>query len=191
MTATARLVRRLVVAAGAAALAAGCATPTPYQPIGTQGARGGFSEVRVAPNRYRVTFTGNTLTSRQRVENYLLFRAAELTLEQGSDCFTIVDRATDRNVETRVYRDPFVPGPYAWWRPSWRYRGAWGWRSWDPWYGDPFWADNIDVRTVQSFEANAEIAMTRSCRDDDPRSFPAREVIANLQSTIELPRDGG
>lgn len=177
-------------AACASLLAAGCTTATPYQPIGTQGARGGFAEVRLAPNRYRVTFAGNTMTSRQRVETYLLYRAAELTLQQGSACFTIADRATDRNVETRVYRDPFGPGPYAWWRPSWRYRGAWGWRSWDPWFGDPFWADDIDVRTVQSFEANAEIMLTRGCRADDPRSFDAREVVANLQPSIELPGEG-
>ena len=123
----------------------------------------------------------------QRVETYLLYRAAELTVEQGFSCFAIEDRATDRNVETRVYRDPFGPGPYAFWRPWWRYRGSWGWRRWDPWYGDPFWADNIDVRTVQSFEANAEIVMSRSCRDDDRRSFEAREVIANLRPTIVYP----
>ncbi len=177
----------LAAAACGTLLLAGCMTATPYQPIGTEGARGGFDEVRIAPNRYRVSFTGNTLTSRQRVETYLLYRAAELTVEQGFSCFAIEDRATDRNVETRVYRDPFGPGPYAFWRPWWRYRGSWGWRRWDPWFGDPFWADNIDVRTVQSFEANAEIVMSRSCRDDDRRSFEAREVIANLRPTIVYP----
>ena len=177
----------LAAAACTTLLLAGCMTATPYQPIGTEDARGGFDEIRIAPNRYRVSFTGNTLTSRQRVETYLLYRAAELTVEQGFSCFAIEDRATDRNVETRVYRDPFGPGPYAFWRPWWRYRGSWGWRRWDPWYGDPFWADNIDVRTVQSFEANAEIVMSRSCRDDDRRSFEAREVIANLRPTIVYP----
>jgi hypothetical protein len=36
-----------------------------------------------------------------------------------------------------------------------------GWRAWDPWYGDPFWADRIDVRTVERFEASAEIIVGR------------------------------
>jgi hypothetical protein len=179
--------KRLAAAACAILLLAGCATATPYQPIGTEGARGGFAELRIAPNRYRVTFAGNNLTSRQRVETYLLYRAAELTLEQRFDCFTIEDRATDRNVQTRVYRDPFGPGPYAFWRPWWRYRGAWGWRRWDPWFGDPFWADDIDVRTVQTFEANAEIVLSRGCRPDDRRSFNAREVIENLRPSIVYP----
>jgi hypothetical protein len=181
---------RIVLAAAlASALLGACATATPYQPLGARGtgASGGFSDVRLASNRYRVTFAGNSMTSRERVETYLLYRAAELTVQRGYTGFTIVDRATDRNVETRVYSDPFGPGRYRWWRPYWRYRGAFGWRRWDPWFGDPFWADNIDVRTVQRFEASAEIIMFRGSRTDE-KSFDAREVIANLGPAIELPR---
>ena len=181
-----------LLAAGAAAImVAACATPTPYQPIGARGtgASGGFSEVRLAENRYRVSFAGNSMTSRERVETYLLYRAAELTVERGYDGFSIVDRATDRDVETRVYRDPFGYGPYRYWRPWWRYRSPrLGWRRWDPWFGDPFWADDIDVRTVQRFEANAEIVMFRGTRADD-KSFNAREVLTNLGPNIEMPRD--
>jgi hypothetical protein len=181
--------RAIVAAALGAALLGACTTATPYQPLGARGtgASGGFSDVRVAANRYRVTFAGNSLTSRQRVETYLLYRAAELTVERGYDGFVIVDRDTDRNVETRVYRDPFGPGPYRYWRPYWRYRGAFGWRRWDPWFGDPFWADEIDVRTVQRFEANAEIVMFRGTRSDE-KSFNAREVLASLGPTIEMPQ---
>ena len=185
-----RSLRLLVAAALGSALLGACATATPYQPLGARGtgASGGFSDIRLAPDRYRVTFAGNSMTSRERVETYLLYRAAELTKERGFDGFTIVDRATDRDVETRVYRDPFATGRYRWWRPSWRYRGArWGWRSWDPWYGDPFWADSIDVSTVQRFEASAEIVMFRGQRSDN-KSFDAGEVLANLGPTIEMPR---
>ena len=182
---------RPLVAAAGLALLAGCTTATPYQPLGAGSSRasGGFSDVRIAPNRFLVSFAGNSLTSRERVETYLLYRAAELTVEQGYDGFSIVERATDRNVETRVYRDPFGYGRYRWWRPSWRYRGfGYGWRGWDPWYGDPFWGDSVDVQTVQNFEANAEIVMFRGERSDD-KSFNAREVLANLGPSIEVPRD--
>jgi len=181
---------RPLAAAAGLALLAGCATPTPYQPLGAGSrASGGYSSVRIAPNRFMVSFAGNSLTSRQRVETYLLYRAAELTVEEGYDGFAIVERATDRNVETRVYGDPFGYGPYRWWRPSWRYRGyGYGWRRWDPWYGDPFWGDSIDVQTVQNFEANAEIVMFRGERRDD-KSFDAREVLTNLGPSIEVPRD--
>jgi len=181
--------------AGAVALLlAACATPTPYQPLGARGtgASGGYASEQVAANRFRVLFAGNSLTSRERVETYLLFRAAELTLEQGYSHFSIVDRVTDRNVETRVTPSPFggpFGGRYGWWRPHWRYYGGrFGWRTWDPWFGDPFWADDIDVRTVQRFEAHAEILLHRGGQGDSERVFDAREVIANLGPNIEVPR---
>jgi len=180
---------RAVLAPLAAALAvAACATATPYQPLGTRGASGGFAEQRIEQNRYRVTFVGNDMTSRQRVENYLLFRAAELTVANGYDGFTIVRRDTERDVDTRVY-DSGLRSPYGYWRPSWRYYGGrYGWRHWDPWYGGPFWGDTIDVRTVERYEATAEIVMFRGNRPSDPSSFDARQVIGNLRPTIQVPR---
>jgi hypothetical protein len=47
-------------------IAASCATTgTPYQPeVAGQRIHGGYSEQRLGENRYRVTFDGNTLTSR-------------------------------------------------------------------------------------------------------------------------------
>jgi hypothetical protein len=174
----------MIAPIAAALVVTACATATPYQPLGTRGASGGFAEQRIEANRYRVAFVGNDYTSRQRVENYLLFRAAELTVANGYDGFTVVRRDTDRNVELRSYG---TPGPYPYWRPYWRYRGAFGWRHWDPWYGDPFWGDTIDVRTVDSYEATAEIVMFRG-RRTDATSFDARQVIANLRPAIEVPR---
>lgn len=174
--------------AALALLAAACATPTPYQPIEAGDlAAGGYSEQRIEDNRYRVTFVGNQFTSRERVENYLLYRAAELTVQAGYDGFTIVHRDTERDVDTHV--SGFAgPGPYPYWRPYWSYYGAFGWRHWNPWYGDPFWADTIDVRTVERYQATAEIVMFRGQRPDDLHSFDARQVMTNLGPTIELPR---
>jgi hypothetical protein len=170
-------------------LVTACATATPYQPLQTRGdVRGGYSEQRLEDNRYRVTFAGNTFTSRQTVENYLLFRAAELTREAGYDGFTMVARGTDPHTTTRVFSDPFSAGPWGYWGPSWRFRGRFGWRSWDPWMRSPFWADDIDVSTVTSFEATAEIVMFKGNRPDDPRSFDARQVMQNLGPTIQLPK---
>jgi len=191
------MARRSATLAAAIALAAaltGCATPTPYQPnIPGQAVSGGYSETKIESNRWRVTFAGNTLTSRETVEGYLLFRAAELSVQQGFDWFSIVDRTTDRRTRTYVEPDPlyhpwYGPG-YGFWRPSWRYFGpGYGWRSWDPFWGDPFWADRVDVRTVDRYEAAAEIVMGRGAKPaDDPRAFDARQVIANLQPRIQYP----
>jgi hypothetical protein len=184
----------LALAAALAGALAGCATPTPYQPnIPGQSSSGGYSEMRVETNRWRVTFAGNSLTSRQTVEGYLLFRAAELTTEQGYDWFAIVDRNTQRDARTYIDPDPFYSpwyGPYGYWRPSWRYWGAGpGWNTWDPYWGGPFWADSIDVRTVEKFEASAEIFMGKGAKPaDDPRAFDARQVVSNLQPRIQYPQ---
>ena len=179
-----------LIAGAAALLLAACATPTPYQPLGARGtgASGGYASEQIAANRFRVMFAGNSLTSRERVERYLLFRAAELTLEQGFTHFSIVDRVTDRDVDTYVTRSPFYGGRFGWWRPHWRYYGRWGWRSWDPWFGDPFWADDIDVRTVERYEALAEILLQRGAQGDPERVLDARDVIAHLGPNIEVPR---
>ena len=157
-----------------------------------QTASGGYSELRLEPNRFRVNFQGNTLTSRETVEGYLLFRASELTLQNGFDWFTIVDRATERDARTYVEPDPLYRpwyGGYGMWRPHWRYYGrGFGWRSWDPFWGDPFWASRVDVRTVQRFEASAEIVLGRGAKPaDDPRAFDARAVVENLRPRIQYP----
>lgn len=189
--------KRSAAVAAVLALAAGlgaCATATPYQPnLPGQQTSGGYSEMRLEQNRFRVNFAGNSLTSRETVEGYLLFRAAELTVQNGYDWFSIVDRHTDRNARTYVEPDPFYRpwyGPsYGFWRPSWRYYGrGYGWRTWDPFWGDPFWADRVDVRTVERFEAAAEIVMGRGPKPaGDTRAFDARAVIDNLRPRIQYP----
>jgi hypothetical protein len=187
---SAALATALAVAAGLAA----CATPTPYQPnVPGQPTSGGYSEVQIEADRFRVNFQGNTLTSRETVEGYLLFRAAELTLQRGFDWFTIVDRATDRQTRTYLEPDPlyrpWYGAGYGYWRPSWRYFGrGYGWRGWDPFIGDPFWADRVDVRTVDRFEATAEIVMGRGAPPPtDRRTFDARAVVDNLRPRVQYP----
>jgi len=189
------MAKRTAAAALALAVAlAGCTTPTAYQP-NTPGhaASGGYSEVRVEPNRWRVTFSGNSLTSRETVETYLLFRSAELTTQQGYDWFAIVDRDT----QNRGYTSVSSYGPYWGWSPSWRFHhhgfgrhghGFGGAAFWgDPFWGDPFWG-GYDVRTVDRFEATAEITAGHGAKPaGDPRAFDARQVIANLQPRIQYP----
>jgi hypothetical protein len=177
-----------------ATLLSACATPTPYQPnIPGQPTAGGYSEQRIERDRWRVTFQGNTLTSRDTVEGYLLFRAAELTVQNGFDSFSIVDRNTDRQTQTYVEPDPlyrpwYGPG-YGAWRPYWRYQGrGFGWRTWDPFGPDPFWGNRVDVRTVDRYEATAEIIMHRGPPPPgDPRAFDARSVMDNLRPRIQYP----
>ncbi len=200
MTALLSINRRVAGLLGTAALAltlVGCATSgsTPYQAASSANAvQGGYSEVRLAEDRYAVTFAGNRLTSREQVESSLLYRAAELTLQQGYDWFVIVDKETERQVERDYYNDPMYDPwfyrDYRYWRPYWRYYGPGiGWNNWYPYGRDPFWADRMQGRTVEKFEATAEIRMGRGPMPaTDVRAFDARDVIGRLGPQVRPPQ---
>ena len=171
-----RFLKPVLLATAAALALSACATATPYGPAGVD-SRYGYSDQRVDADRYRVSFAGNSVTSREQVEMALLLRAAEVTTESGYDWFSTVNRATDRDVRLQGIPDPFYRDRYSpFWGPSWRYqsRGAWS-----PW-GDPFGRD-FDVREIDRFEASAEIIMGRGTKPaGDPNAFDAREVVQNL-----------
>ena len=186
---------KLAVVAAAVGLAvglAGCETATPYQPL-AQGTTtsGGFTDQRLDDNHYRVTFEGNTMTSRETVETYLLYRAAEVTVNSGFDWFQAVDKHTQRDTQTS-YIDTWGPGPYGYWRPYWRRWGAYGWGGWGPFWG-PYgpYGGPADVDTVQKFQASADIAMAHGAKPaDNPRAMDAREVMNNLGPKIQRPKAG-
>ena len=172
-----------------ASLGACTTAPTPYQPYiaeSADGIHGGYSDQRLAPNRFRVKFHGNELTSRERVEHYLLYRAAEITVANGYDWFAVADRHTEHDVQTYVQRTPLG----AYWHPNWRYyRPSYGWDTWYPGYDRPFWADTIDVTTVEAFEVEAEIILKKGAPSStDRQALDARRIMAEIGPNIQLPR---
>ena len=172
---------RLFVVLCAAILAA-CATATPYQPATPASGDGGYgyAEHKIEANRYSLSFGGNALTERDKVESYLLYRAAELTLEQGYDYFIVAQRATDNRTRLLPYPGSsqfgFYPS-YSWYAP--RY----GWR---PFY-DPYW-DDTTYREVTRYQATAEIVLYKGQKPgSDPQAFDARQVRENLGGQIVRP----
>lgn len=184
--------RHKKVAAPLAALAllAGCATATPYQPLGATSTQGGFVDQQLDQNHFRVSFYGNSLTSRQQVENYLLYRAAELTLARGANCFTVVNQGTDR--QTDYHTDPFGygyrGGYYPGWSPYWSMHGPWGWHSYDPFYGGAFFPSRYDITRVDRYQAMADIAVSSGQCQAGPKTFNAAQVVQNLRPYIVYPR---
>jgi hypothetical protein len=175
--------RKLMLAAVAGLLAA-CATATPYQPAPSGAASGsyGFSEQQIENNRVRITFRGNTVTDRETVETYLLYRAAEVTLQSGRDYFIVANRDTEEH--SRLQGAGHYP---RFWYDYWYFSPR---RGWSPWY-DPFWAEPSSYREVTRYEAVAEIAMFSGQKPaSDPNAFDAREVQANLQGRIVRPPTG-
>jgi hypothetical protein len=154
-----------------------CAQPTPYQP-----ARDGygFSQQRLEDNRFRIVFSGNSLTPLPVVEDYMLYRAAELTLESGYDYFIVADKKTDKRTRYLAsYYDPFpYYGPY-YGRPYTPY-----------WYGPRF--QTGDLRPIESFATTANIVLYRGKKPaDNPEAYDAKDVIARLGPTIRYPEPAG
>ncbi|TAK84194.1 MAG: hypothetical protein EPO20_15080 [Betaproteobacteria bacterium] len=78
---------------------AGCATP--YQ---SKGLAGGYGDSRIDVDTFRITFTGNGYTDTTTVENYFLFRAAEVAKANGFDWFMVGDDRLSRrgHLETEI-----------------------------------------------------------------------------------------
>lgn len=84
--------KRLLAPALAALLIGACATqPTVYQPaVGPNAV--GYSEYRIEPGRYRITFQGGPGAPAQYVSDLALLRAADIALAEGYDWFRVADR---------------------------------------------------------------------------------------------------
>ena len=155
------------------ALAAACASSTPYAPMD---GRYGYSDQKIEENRYRVAFHGNSSTSRETVENYLLFRASELTIEQGGDYFIVLERETEARTDYRTT----TPAVYGYYRYGYFHFPYYA-------YGYP-WGYEGTVREIRRYQAVAYILVYQGGKPEgDPRAFAARSVINNLTPYIERP----
>ncbi|WP_083899034.1 CC0125/CC1285 family lipoprotein [Robiginitomaculum antarcticum] len=202
-------IKSLMVASAAALLAA-CATATPYQPAAKVGAYG-FDQQQIESNRFSVSFSGNSLTERETVETYLLYRAAELAVANGFDYFTVAEAETDANRRVVAtpspysgFNDPYYRGfsprydfyhPRYGWRSRYQFSSAFRARRGgfyngfgSPFY-DPFY-DDFDYREVTRFKAGAQVVMGHGTKPDgDIRSFNAREVLQNLGPKVVFPEE--
>lgn len=173
-----RFVRPALALVLAATALGACATATPYRPAG-EGSRYGYSEQRLERDRYRVTFAGNSVTSREQVEMSLLLRAAELTTQGGYDWFSTAARATERDSRYSASPSPFS-ARYRYWSPYWRFYRGGIWTS-----ANPFWDRDVDIQRIDRYEASAEIIMGRGAKPaGDVDAFDAREVIENLSGRV-------
>ncbi len=149
---------------------AACTTATPYQAANKKGE--GFSEFQLEQNKYRIVFSGNTQTSITTVENYLLYRAAEVTLDKGGNYFIV----SDEEVNTmRIFRTSGTT-----------FGGSrFGFRRG---FGGGFASTTATTRERQEFTVSAIITIHKGKKPSDvPEAFEARQVIAGLGSTIIRP----
>ena len=86
-----KALKQAALAAAAALVLGACVTATPYQQAAGGINSNGYSSTLIEPGKHRVSFRGNSSTDRATVENYILLRAAELTLADGLGHFIVLD----------------------------------------------------------------------------------------------------
>ncbi len=156
----------LVLVLGVAA----CGTPTPYQPA-VDG--NGYAEQALETNRYRISFSGNSLTPRETVENYLLYRAAEVTLASGNDYFIVADTDTERSTTYHTTFSGFGGHP--------------GFHSFRHVHSHGFGGfSTATARPRDRYQAFANIIVGKGEKPaDTPEAYDARDVLQRLAGTVE------
>ena len=155
-----------LIAASVLVLSA-CASLAPYGP--QQSARGqGFSEQRIESNRFRVTYNG--VGAPGPVADRALFRAAQLTVDQGYDWFEVTQRWIDGRPDSAGGVRPSVSigassGRYGGWSTSGVGVGV-----------------GLNFSGPQPTSTTLEILMGRGARPDRPDAYDARQVRDNLRS---------
>lgn len=158
------------VASGLALLVlAACAAPTPYVPADDGF---GYAEQQLENNRYRVSFAGNAATPRETVQNYLLYRAAELTVQTGHDHFTMAGSNLERSTRYFGTVDPLF------------HRGYFG-RHHDPLFHSGLGYSTFDAHPVDSYTAFADILVFEGEKPPgDVNAYDARDVLRRLEPMI-------
>ena len=160
---------KLAVLAAALFALASCALPTLYQPAGGNGY--GYAQQQLEANRFRVSFTGNDLTAREAVENYLFYRAAEITLANGGDYFVI----THRDTEARTRYDS-------------GFDTAYGYGPWGPWNRHSAFVGVSSATPITQYRAYADIVIYAGRKPaGDANAYDARDVMARLAPTVIRP----
>lgn len=158
----------VTLAASALALSA-CASLAPYGP--QVGARGqGFAEQRIETNRFRVTYNGVGAVG--PVADRALFRAAQLTTEQGYDWFEVTQRWIDGRPDSAGGVRPNVSIGAG----SSRYGG---WSSSGVGVGLGF-----DLSGPQPTSTTLEVVMGRGARPDRPEVYDARGVQDAIRNRL-------
>ena len=157
-----------LIAVSALALSA-CASLAPYGP--QQSARGqGFSEQQIETNRFRVTYNGVGAVG--PVADRALFRAAQLTVDQGYDWFEVTQRWIDGRPDSAGGVRPSVSigagsGRYGGWSTSGVGVGL-----------------GFDLSGPQPTSTTLEIVMGRGAKPDRPDAYDARRVQDAIRNRL-------
>ncbi len=174
---------RALILGSLLALAACAAPPTPYQPAVSE-ASYGYSSAPIDPTTWRISFKGNAATERTRVEDYVLYRSAELALEQGARGFVVLMDDIEKDVAYYGTGYPYNGYGYVFYRGFSNGRRN-GYRSRGFYDGGPSHAVNryTGLITIRLYR--------REAPEGIGPAFDARELVSTLGPRITRPEDLG
>jgi hypothetical protein len=168
---------------------AACVALAADQPMVPPAGPGVFTAKQVKPGTFQLIVAGHAFTNRGDIEKYLAWRAAQHTIEQGADWFTLnEDRAKGETAVPVPARDPEGPRysfRMKYFRPVWRYKTseAMAWTRWSPFAAEPF------PKAITDFEVSVGIVVRKGPMDDaDPLAFEARALSDLLINQVSPPK---
>lgn len=168
-------------------------SPSPPPDVRPAG-KGVFTQQKTGQGKFHLVLSGRHFTSREAIENYLAWRAAELTAEQGFLWFSFVEHRGKGDSLAVPRRDPNgmrYSFRLAFFRPVWRYQLASApsvWKSWSPFSGKPFWAEGLNGSSILRFEVSADVLLHKGqIEDDNPLAFDAGAVSDYLINQVQPP----
>jgi hypothetical protein len=123
----------------------------------------GYREQRIETERYRVSFRANADLKAPQVEDLAIRRAAEITLQNGYQWFSVVTRSTDLVSGGKTPTGPSVGIGGS--------SGSYG-SSVGVGLGFNFGSD------TREYESTLEILLGRGAKPADPSAYDAQQVLA-------------
>jgi hypothetical protein len=179
------LIRTIALTAVLATLV-GCASQTAFQPAEKRGAEG-YTETKLTDNRYRVTFTGNSVTPAETVQDYALLRAAELTLQEGYDWFQLVGRETDKKARSSTTIGGGMDFP----SQTQVYQRCGLLRCDTVVSSSPGFSSGADIATTNtstSYSSALEIVLGKYPLPNSVESYDARQLASTLRRLMNRPK---
>jgi hypothetical protein len=162
----------------AALLLGACAAGAVYRPQSSE-KDVGYWDQQITLTRYRVSFSGDSDTSRAQVEDYLLRRAAELTVKAGYSHFSFDRRTTEGSPVPYVPADSWHPDNGLAFSLGRRYKSKN--KDYFATGSFPAYLSPSDATPVLRYTARSEVVMlTAEQAARTPGALSAREILAHL-----------
>jgi hypothetical protein len=168
---------------------AATAQTAPKPEVGPAAPAPGIFAMKKAGANLHLAVTGHSFTSKAALENYLAFRAAEATMANRFQWFSLTEKRAKGDTVPVPKGDPTGPRfsfRMEYFRPQWRWRsaGAKAWNNWSPFSGQAF----PDLKGAD-YELSADIVMHKGMVDDvSPLAFDAGAVSDYLINQVEAPK---